>query len=304
MWINSTHSDRIKSTFPQSTTTTTTTSLPLNTPKSSEIVIEMDNRIPTYKLATQSGNKPYADGDRAQAKVLEEIHLYETCQRDPSTIVVDVGAFLGDFGLYAAACGCTVYIFEIQPDMVTLIRSSINHNSFSSSRVHLYHNAVSDLPAGSTVKFMPGDGSTAASGGNVSVETMRLDDIPWSSNFIYMLKIDVEGFELNVLRSAKNLFAEKRIRHLIFEYTPWWTDRAPQQTLLPYVQNELKAKFLYALHRTESIIYGPLRVNELKTFYRTHLNAHLQTDIYAIFDDNATKTSIKSKPYSQGRRVA
>ena len=62
---------------------------------SSEIVVQMDDRVPSYKLATESGDKPYADGDRAQAQVLEELHLYETCQRDPSTIVVDVGAFLG-----------------------------------------------------------------------------------------------------------------------------------------------------------------------------------------------------------------
>ncbi|CAF0759726.1 unnamed protein product [Adineta ricciae] len=264
----------------------------------------MDDRVPSYKLATESGDKPYADGDRAQAQALEELHLYETCQRDPSTIVVDVGAFLGDFGLYAAACGCTVYTFEIQPKMVALIRLSIKYNSFPPSRFHLYHNAVSDLPTGSAVTFTPGGGSTAIVNGSMSVETIRLDDVPWSSSSIYMLKVDVEGLELNVLRSAKNLFVQRRIHHVIFEYSPWLSDRAPQKLLLPYVENELKAKFLYALHRKKKIIFGPLTQKELQRFYQRHLVSHLQTDIYAVFDENATNTSIRATPYRKGLQSA
>lgn len=188
--------------------------------------------------------------------------------------------------------------------MVALIRLSIKHNSFPPSRFHLYHNAVSDLPTGSTVTFTPGDGSTAIVNGSLSVTTIRLDDIPWSSPSIYMLKVDVEGFELKVLRSAKNLFAQRRIRHVIFEYSPWFIDRAPQQSLLPYVENELKAKFLYALHRTEKVIFGPLNRREIQRFYQRHLISHLQTDIYAVFDENATDTSIRAIAYRKGLRSA
>lgn len=63
-------------------------------------VIKMNDRKPYYKLATFSGRKPYADGDRAQARVVEHLQLFKNCHEDPSLIVVDVGAYLGEFCKY------------------------------------------------------------------------------------------------------------------------------------------------------------------------------------------------------------
>jgi hypothetical protein len=56
----------------------------------------MNDREPSYKLATLSGKKPYADGDRAQATVVEHLQLVKNCKKDPSLIVVDVGAYVGN----------------------------------------------------------------------------------------------------------------------------------------------------------------------------------------------------------------
>ncbi len=56
----------------------------------------MNDRQPSYKLTTLNGEKPYADGDRAQATVVNHLQLVKNCKRDPSLIVVDVGAFLGN----------------------------------------------------------------------------------------------------------------------------------------------------------------------------------------------------------------
>jgi hypothetical protein len=58
-------------------------------------VVEMNDRLPFFKLATTDGAKPYADGDRAQMAVINSLQLVNKCQQDPSFIVVDVGAFLG-----------------------------------------------------------------------------------------------------------------------------------------------------------------------------------------------------------------
>jgi hypothetical protein len=65
-------------------------------PPSAYKTVKMDDREPTYKLATIDGKKPYADGDRAQATVVKHLQLLENCKRDPSLIVVDIGAFLGN----------------------------------------------------------------------------------------------------------------------------------------------------------------------------------------------------------------
>lgn len=62
-------------------------------------IVEMNTRQPSFKLATSDGKKPYADGDRAQETVVNSLQLPDKCRRDPSLIVVDVGAFLGSDAL-------------------------------------------------------------------------------------------------------------------------------------------------------------------------------------------------------------
>ncbi len=69
-------------------------------PPSEYEVVEMDDRIPSFKLATINGRKPYADGDRAQATVVDSLQLVNKCKQDRSLIVVDVGAYLGSHTLY------------------------------------------------------------------------------------------------------------------------------------------------------------------------------------------------------------
>ena len=213
---------------------------------------------------------------------------------------------LGDFGLYAAACGCQVFLFEVQPAMADLIQTSIVINNFSLSRTHLIQKAVNDLPSNSQLTFsLQGGGTKTASNGSLQVSTIRLDDVKWPpKSSIFLLKIDVEGFELNVLRSAQKLFEQQRVRHLIFEYTAWWTERAPQRDLLPYVEKTLKSKLLYALHRTDAMVYGPLNRSAIDEFFIGHLNRRLQTDIYAVFDQSDINSSLKAQPYSARESLA
>ena len=51
-------------------------------------------------------------------------------------------------------------MFEIRTDNVILIRSSIRHNSFSTDNVHVFHNAVRNLPTNSMMSYPP-DGAAA-----------------------------------------------------------------------------------------------------------------------------------------------
>lgn len=64
-------------------------------PPSQYKIVEMNVRKPFFKLATVDGQKPYADGDRAQETVVNSLKLVDQCKQDPSFIVVDIGAFLG-----------------------------------------------------------------------------------------------------------------------------------------------------------------------------------------------------------------
>jgi FkbM family methyltransferase len=186
--------------------------------------------------------------------------------------------------------------------MTNLIQTSIVINNFSTSRVHLIQNAISDLPSNSQLIFSPSGGQTTmVSNGTLRVSTIRLDDVKWpSQSTILLLKIDVEGFELNVLRSAKKLFQEKRVHHLIFEYTAWWTDRAPQKDLLPFVRQTLNAPQLFTLDRTGKTVYGPLSQEVLDQFHTNHVDRHLQTDIYIPFVESNNNHTLQVEPYNIG----
>ena len=184
--------------------------------------------------------------------------------------------------------------------MAALIRTSIALNNFSSSRVQLFEKAISDLPSNSVLTFATAGGSTSAGNGSLRVSTIRLDGIPRPpASKILLLKIDVEGFELNALRSAEKLFGEKRVHHLIFEYTAWWTDRAAQKELIPYVQKALGAKKLFALDRTGVNVFGPLTQEALDQFHDSHAHRRLQTDIYATFFEPAVNELLQIQPYDR-----
>ncbi len=186
-------------------------------------------------------------------------------------------------------------MFEIRSDMVALIYASIEANAFPDSRVRLFDRGVSELPSDSIMHYSPGGGSTTNTEDPIPIGTIRLDDVQWSSPSIFLLKVDVEGFEFNVLRSAKTLFAHRRIQHLIFKYKPWLTNGEPLKTILPYVKNTLRAKFMYALYQTENVIYGPLLPKHMTALYDEQLKSHLETKVYAVFDKKATMSSIKSQ---------
>lgn len=92
---NSGYSNPINYVLPEVHDTTTSTLPSFEITRAPDIIVDMDDRVPSYRLATRDGVKPYVSGNVAQAKLLEDLLLYETCQKNPSTTVVDVGSYLG-----------------------------------------------------------------------------------------------------------------------------------------------------------------------------------------------------------------
>ena len=190
-------------------------------------------------------------------------------------------------------------MFELQPEKVTLIRSSVQHNSFTSPPVIIFQNAVSDLPADSVMTYTPPDGTDDSA---VSAQTIRLDEISWSTSSIYALKVDTAGSELSVLRSAKSLFAQKRIKHLFFDFSPWLGEEESQRSLLSYVRRDLKPKFMYSLYRTDPRMFGPVAPLHFQTISARATQSRTATIIYAAFDNKLIKSSIQSEPFQGGQR--
>ena len=183
-------------------------------------------------------------------------------------------------------------MFEIRKMMVSLIEISIKLNGFSSSSVHLYHNALSNLPHNLTAEDEALDNETIAS----NLQTIRLDDISWPST-IFILKVDMDDWEIDVLRSAEKLFREKRIQHLILHYDTMANAPHIKEELIEHIRKVLRPRYIYIFHPNEKILYGPLRNQHLKDLSTLQNAQRPVIGLYAVFDDNISKASIESTPF-------
>ncbi|UJR09072.1 hypothetical protein I4U23_013319 [Adineta vaga] len=278
----------IETTTTITTTTTTTTTTPF------EVIVVMNEQTPAYKLATKNGSKPFIDD--ARVMIFEVLHLFDQCRQDSSTIVVDIGAHLGDFGLYTAACGCMVYMFEIEPTFIALINISIRINAFPPTSIHLYHNIVSDVTSNSTLELDSAVDIRKNSTPPVEVPSIRLDDISWPSS-IFLLKIDFDEGEMDILRSAEQLFHERRILNMILYYDSVANEIATKQEILSYIKTVLKPKYLYIFHSNGKQLYGPLNKHHLEQLATQQDEDQPLLGLFAVFDKTIRRASIPAERY-------
>ena len=265
-----------------------------------EKIVEINDRQPSFRLYAYEGYESNAPRHRAQAKLLDDVKLYDRCQQNPRLLVVDIGASVGQFGFYAAACGCQVYMFEVDPSKISLLKKSIELNSFQ-SRVQLFTKAVSDLPANSEIFIAANSSSqtsTRGNGSNVySVSTINLNTLNFSAE-IYLFRVDVEGYELHVFRASESLFHKKLVHHVLFQYTPSGTDRIVQNDLLSYIRDILGGRRFYALHPKEALLFGPLYNEDIDQFYTQHHAIELERDVYVLFQDEDLNIQAKTYDFS------
>lgn len=143
-----------------------------------------------------------------------------------SDIAVDVGANIGHMTLLMAARADAVVAIEPHPDTYRDLVFNIQTNYHDEScRPKVIQAAASDQ-SGVTVLKLPegfdrncGLASVAPVGdesGELQVSSVTLDDI-FVDQRVDVLKIDVEGHELGVLRGAEKLLARRLIRDCVFE---------------------------------------------------------------------------------------
>ncbi|MEO1102129.1 MAG: FkbM family methyltransferase [Pseudomonadota bacterium] len=126
----------------------------------------------------------------------------------PDSVFLDVGANLGWFSMAAAGVARTVYAVEAQEKMVQTVRRNADLNGYGN--VHPIAAAAGDRPGFVTMpaEGKPGTSVNAAEAG-YQVPVIRLDDYFAGDVVPDVIKIDVEGFELNVLRGAAALLAHR-----------------------------------------------------------------------------------------------
>lgn len=152
--------------------------------------------------------------------------------RDKKGLVIDVGMNIGWFTVYSRAMGHDVVGFDPYPIMHTRVCESLDLNGW------LNDNSVKTFIQGLGEKTETLNITTGKNPGGTSfdedrlakrfrkkleVSVVRLDDVAeqqgWITNEepIYILKMDVEGYEYYVLGGASKLLQSRKIENLILE---------------------------------------------------------------------------------------
>ncbi|MGC8725305.1 MAG: FkbM family methyltransferase [Thermoplasmata archaeon] len=169
--------------------------------------LKKDYRLKLYKIWQNAPkdfakNKGFVFSDDTPAGALREIYvnnIYEHRDFVPreGDVVIDVGAYYGDSSIYwAKKYKCIVYAYEPLPDVYNIFLKNIKLNNLE-DKIIAYNVA---LGKGDKVSF---DRETNMMTKNINgdfIETKKLDDFSFPA--LNLLKIDTEGFELDVLQGA------------------------------------------------------------------------------------------------------
>jgi len=151
----------------------------------------------------------------------------------PGDHVIDAGANIGYMTmLFAARIGETgrVHAFEPHPRVLNRLKRNVDRISRrpGAGRALVHPCALGDSQGNAelieTGYFSISEGTAKIATTETpadkiqthSVDVETLDELFPNEHFA-LLKIDVEGFEPNVLRGAKNLLSSHRVRHVIYE---------------------------------------------------------------------------------------
>jgi FkbM family methyltransferase len=119
-------------------------------------------------------------------------------------VVIDIGANIGTFSIYAANFGATVYSIEPEPHNLEALKRNIEINKMQ-DKVYPCPYAISDYK-GTAVIHDSGGGSSIKDDGvfGAEVEVMPLDNFfqLYHINDVDVLKIDVEGSEVEIILGA------------------------------------------------------------------------------------------------------
>lgn len=151
----------------------------------------------------------------------------------PGMTFVDVGANVGYYTLLAASLvgsGGRVLAFEPSPYAFDRLVETIERNSLS--QVCAIQSGLGD-GSGEGRLFLPlrdnHSPSMVPNGGghSINVSVRRLDD--WLSDHevdcVDLMKIDVEGFEPNVIKGATKYINCGKVRAILCEFNEYWLER-------------------------------------------------------------------------------
>jgi len=150
---------------------------------------------------------------------VEEIYKFISNHEIP--VIYDVGANIGLSCLYFKSLypNAKIIAFEPDPEIVEILRSNLERNGFSDV---LIINKAAWIHDGSIEFGCEGaDGSSIFYEGEkrVLVQCVRLREFIEKEQYIDLLKMDIEGAEIEVLNDCKDVL--DRVENVFVEYHSW-----------------------------------------------------------------------------------
>lgn len=275
---------------------------------------------------------PNSKTDYIQRKIVEEGVPYElemlraiSKQLTKDSLVLDVGANVGNHCLYiASVVGCKVEAFEPNESLCQALMRSLEVNALT-HKVKIHQVGVSSCAGYAHFSHIDESnlGSQSLESSNKSsdeIELVSLDDRSWDEP-VSMIKIDVEGMELDVLKGAISLlerdkpllYVEARdavefedlygfiskIGYICYEtYNATPTHcfiheekiEKPRELALPLLR---KAEAIYRNKKAEKSLRGKLdearnALSDAKKSYRVvcEKNSDLKNQLHAVSENN------------------
>lgn len=181
-----------------------------------------------YLLSTRSGARCQVRPGSSDWWIFLEIFVFGIYDRVNSdirqaTTIVDIGANVGFFAIYASTLNSTVRIhaFEPFPKNVGQMRANLSLNP--NCHTHIHPLAVSDNAGLASLYFAPGDDSgcslNAPKAQSVQVESININQVFETCGISQcdLLKMDCEGSELPILRAISSDILQA-IKSMIMEY--------------------------------------------------------------------------------------
>ena len=149
----------------------------------------------------------------ASGKLYERPFLDWIYEQEFEGTALDVGANIGNHALWMHfACGLDVIAFE--PVIPHVVRANAHLNGALDNGIWVYDFALGDVPSVGHHKakgvIVPGESAQST---DESFEIKRLDDANYdtmNAGEVAFIKIDVEGFEPNVLNGGRNFIQRHR----------------------------------------------------------------------------------------------
>lgn len=162
----------------------------------------------------------------------------------PGDLFIDVGANVGSYAIWAAELGAEVIALEPADDTFYLLEENVALNGYP---IRAIRAAAGSSPG--TARFTSGlDCVNCLDPDGAAVTAVLTIDSVIGDRVVAGMKVDVEGFEIDVLRGCEQALSEHRLRLIQLEWNETsmqavGADRQPVADLL--------AKHGYGLYRAE-----------------------------------------------------